>query len=265
MNHVDITGNQRQDKLINLINERGYVSIEQLSMLLEISTQTVRRDIKKLSQEGYVTRHHGGAGRISSVFNTNFSQREVSRVAEKQAIARTIAERLPDRCTLFLSIGTTAECIARALDIRRDLRIITNSLRVAHILYPRKDFDVMVPGGTIRDHNSGIIGPSALAFVNSFRADYLIASLGAIDRDGALLDFDINEVAMIQAMMTHSRNVWLAADHSKFYASAAVQIGNTAQLSALFCDSAPPEPLNALLKQQNVEQFISPIAMPSHQ
>lgn len=120
------------------------------------------------------------------------------------------------------------------------LRIITNSLRVAHILYKNTEFEVMVPGGTLRPNNGGIIGPSAVSFVEGFRADYLITSVGAIEANGDLLEFDVNESSVVKAMMAHSRHILLAADHTKFHASAAVEIGNTRQATALFTDMPPP-------------------------
>jgi DeoR/GlpR family transcriptional regulator of sugar metabolism len=63
--------------------------------LLDVSTQTVRRDIRKLSEQGLITRHHGGAGRASSVVNTAFEQREVSLTEEKKAIAEAVADYIP--------------------------------------------------------------------------------------------------------------------------------------------------------------------------
>ncbi len=76
--------------------------------------------------------------------NTAFEQRELSLTAEKRAIAEAVADYLPERCTVFITIGTTVEAVARALLNRRDLRIITNSLRVAQILYKNQDIEVMV-------------------------------------------------------------------------------------------------------------------------
>ncbi|MCV5887317.1 DeoR family transcriptional regulator, partial [Escherichia coli] len=92
---------------------------------------------------------------------------------------------------------------------RRDLRIITNSLRVAQILYKNQDIEVMVPGGTLRAHNGGIIGPGAVDFIESFRADYLITSIGAIEHDGTLLEFDVNEALVARTMIKHARNTLL--------------------------------------------------------
>lgn len=260
MSLTELTGNPRHDQLLQLIAERGYMNIDELAVLLEVSTQTIRRDIRKLSEQGLITRHHGGAGRASSVVNVAFEQREVSMTREKMAIAEAIADYIPDGSTIFITIGTTVEHIARALANHHRLRIITNSLRVAHILYKNTQFEVMVPGGTLRPHNGGIVGPAATTFVEGFRADYLITSVGAIEPDGALLDFDVNEVSVVKAMMSHSRHILLAADHTKFHASAAVEIGNTRQVTALFTDQQPDERLQSLLKQQQIEVIVSEFA-----
>ncbi|EJZ62299.1 glpR transcriptional repressor [Shigella flexneri 1485-80] len=232
MSIIEVTGNPRHDQLVHLIAERGYMNIEELAQLLDVSTQTVRRDIRKLSEQGLITRHHGGAGRVSSVMNTAFEQRELSLTAEKRAIAEAVADYLPERCTVFITIGTTVEAVARALLNRRDLRIITNSLRVAQILYKNQDIEVMVPGGTLRAHNGGIIGPGAVDFIEGFRADYLITSIGAIEHDGTLLEFDLNEALVARTMIKHARNTLLVADHTKFAASAAVSIGNARNVRA---------------------------------
>ena len=114
MSLTELTGNPRHDQLLMLIAERGYMNIDELANLLDVSTQTVRRDIRKLSEQGLITRHHGGAGRASSVVNTAFEQREVSQTEEK-AIAEAVADYIPDGSTIFITIGTTVEHVARAL------------------------------------------------------------------------------------------------------------------------------------------------------
>lgn len=248
-----VTGNPRYDQLLSLINTNGYMRIDELASLLDVSTQTIRRDIRKLSDDGILTRHHGGAGQASSVINRALEQREVSQIEEKKRIAHAVAERIPDRSTVFLSSGTTIEYVAKALIARQDLRIITSCLRVANLLYTRRDFDVMVPGGSLRPQNSGIIGASAQEFLRGFRADYLVMSLGAIDPDGTMLEFDLNEVAVMKIMMANSRQILVAADHTKFQASASVALGNTSEIDALFSGEMPPPALTALLEQQNVE------------
>ncbi|MCG7588687.1 DeoR/GlpR family DNA-binding transcription regulator, partial [Photobacterium sp. OFAV2-7] len=218
--------------------------------------QTVRRDIKKLSELKLLIRHHGGAGRCSSVLNLDYEVRQDSEIKEKEDIGAAIADYIPDNSTVFVTIGTTTEIIAKHLMKRKGLRVITNSLRVANVLYGKKDFDVMVPGGKLRSHNSGIVGSTALDFVRRFRVDYLITSLGSIDTDGTMLDYDFNEVNIVQTMMRTARNIYVAADSTKFSTTAAVEIGNIKDISALFTDKQPPADLNIMLKQNNVKVVV---------
>jgi DeoR/GlpR family transcriptional regulator of sugar metabolism len=258
-----ITGNPRYDKLVALIGERGHMRIDELASLLEVSTQTIRRDIRKLSDDGFLSRYHGGAAQASSAINADLKKREAAQVHEKRAIAEAVAARIPDRSTVFLASGTTIEYVAKALDVRSDLRIITTSLRVASLLYARPDFDVMVPGGTLRAQNSGIVGPNAEEFLRGFRADCMVMSLGALDPDGTMLEFDINEVAVMRIMMANAKQVFVAADHTKLHASASVKLANTAEIDALFTDQAPPAALAALLAQQQVEVVLAEIIDPA--
>lgn len=253
-----VTGNPRYDKLLAMIGARGHMRIDELAVMLGVSTQTVRRDIRKLSGEGFLSRFHGGAAQPSSAINAALEQREVAQVAEKRAIADAITARIPDRSTVFLSSGTTIEYVARALDARSDLRIVTTSLRAASLLYARRDFDVMVPGGRVRPQNCGIVGPSAEDFLRGFRADCLVMSVGAIDPDGTMLEFDLNEVAIMRIMMANAKQVFVAADHTKFHASVSVKLATTAEVDALFTDAPPPASVAALLLQQQVELVVVP-------
>lgn len=248
-----VTGNPRYDQLLSLVRANGHMRIDELAEQLNVSTQTVRRDIKRLSEDGILSRYHGGASQASSAINRELEEREVSQTAEKWKIAQAVVERIPDRSTVFLAAGTTIEAVAKALCARNELRIITSCLRVANLLYKRRDFDVMIPGGSLRPQNSGIIGPSAQEFLQRFRADFYISSAGSIDQQGTMLEYDFNEVAVMKIMMANSKKIFLAIDHTKFSASASVELGNTSCLDVLFTDEAPPEPLASLLSQQQVE------------
>lgn len=250
---IHLTGYPRYDKLISLINAHGYMRVDELAAELNVSTQTVRRDIKKLCDDGVLSRYHGGVARPSPVARASIEQREVVQSEEKRRIAGAIVERIPDRCTIFLACGTTIEFVAKALDDRNDLRIITNSLRIASLLYKRPGFDVIVPGGSIRKQNSGIVGPSAQKFFAGFRADYMVMSCGAIEADGTLLEFDINDVTVMKVMMANAKQVFLAADSSKYQASASVELGSTAQVDVFFTEVPPDPALAAVLREQKVE------------
>lgn len=253
----EMTGNPRHDQLITLVLDRGYMNHDDLAKILDVSVQTVRRDIRKLSELGLISRHHGGAGRPSTVMNVAFEQREYTSVREKVLIAQSIVAHIPDGCTLFITTGTSVEYVAKELSIRKNLRVITNSLRVANVLYQNSNFEVLVPGGTLRPANGGIIGQAALAFIGAFRADYLITSVGAIEPDGSLMEFDINESNVTRSMIDHSRHIFLAADASKFRSSAAVKIGSFQAGMTLFTDRPLSSAMSALIQLQQAEVVIA--------
>lgn len=234
------------------------MSIETLADQFSVSSQTIRRDIQTLCDANLLIRHHGGAGLPPSIVKTDYAAKRVSNLAEKEAIADAIAEYLPDNASLFLTIGTTTEIIARALRKRQGLRIITNNLHAAEVLHSQPGFDVSVAGGSIRAHNGGIVGPQAAQFAEQFRTDFAVVGIGAVDLDGTLLDFYSDEVSVAQAMMRNARHVLLAADHSKFSRNATVSQGRIEDVSALFTDVEPPQSVLQLAREHGVEIHICP-------
>jgi len=244
--------NPRQDKLLQLVIDKGYCTVEDLAETLQVSTQTIRRDIKKLSDERLIVRHHGGASSPSSTVNLDYEIRKVSETDEKNAIGERIADMVPDNSTVFLTIGTTAEIIATHLLKKSNLQIITNSLRVANVLHSNKSFDVLIPSGKIRATNGGIVGTEALDFINHFRFDYLITSAGSIDSDGTLLEYDLNETAVAQSVMKSARNVFVALDSTKYTPKGSIELGHIREATVFFTDEQPPTYIQEVLNQTNV-------------
>ena len=239
---------QRRERIVELVRRQGFVSIEALAQLFAVTPQTVRRDINALCEGAVLQRHHGGAALASSVENIAYPDRQVLRVEEKRRIARLVAGRIPDHASLFINIGTTTEEIAKALLRHQGLRVITNNLNVAALLCGKPDFQVIVAGGVVRARDRGIIGEAAVDLIRQFRVDYGVIGISGIDLDGTLLDFDYQEVRVAQAIIANSRQVYLAADHTKFGRNALVRLGALEDVDALFTDIAPPPPL-----QQRVE------------
>lgn len=239
--------NPRQDKLLQLVNDKGYYTVEELAEMLDVSTQTIRRDIKKLSEDRLVIRHHGGASSPATKTNLDYEVRRVSETEQKNAIAKRVAERIPDNSTVFITIGTTAEVIASHLLNKNNLQIITNSLRVANVLHSNKTFDVLIPSGKIKAFNGGIVGTEALDFVSNFRFDFLITSAGSIDIDGTLLEYDLNETLITQTVMKSARNVMVALDSSKFIPKGSIELGPISMASCLYTDAPISKELETIV------------------
>jgi DeoR family transcriptional regulator, glycerol-3-phosphate regulon repressor len=249
--------NQRQREISRLIESEAYLTIDFLVEHFRVTPQTIRRDLTALEEAGLIDRYHGGAALRSSVTNTNYQTRKILHRDEKQRIAASLAELIPDGASLFINIGTTTETIAQALMRHANLRIVTNNLHVASILSAKADFRVIIAPGEVRYTDGGIVGDATRDFISQFRMDFGIIGISGIHSDGSLLDFDDREVSVARCIIQHSGQVILAADHSKFGRSAMVQLGNISQAHHLVTDAEPDEHIQSILQAHNVQLHIA--------
>jgi DeoR family glycerol-3-phosphate regulon repressor len=249
--------NTRQAQLLDEVRQRGSASVEALADRFSVTPQTVRRDLALLSDAGLLDRFHGGV-RVpgSTTENITYRQRQQLNEAAKLCIARAVAQAVPPGSSLFINIGTTTEAIARELLHVPGLRVITNNLNVAAILSDNPECEVIVAGGMVRGRDRGIVGEATVDFIQQFKVDIGLIGISAIEADGSLRDFDYREVKVARAIVAQSRQVWLAADHSKFNRPAMVELARLDQIDRLFTDLAPPEPFPALLTEAGVACMI---------
>ncbi|HMZ02604.1 MAG TPA: DeoR/GlpR family DNA-binding transcription regulator [Burkholderiaceae bacterium] len=249
-----MTPNPRQSQLLDAVRQHGALSVESLAERFGVTLQTVRRDVKLLAEAGLLARFHGGVRLPSSTTeNIAYRQREALHAEGKQGIARAVAARIPNGSSLLINLGTTTEAVARELLQHQGLRVITNNLNVAAILADNPDCEVIVTGGMVRHRDRGIVGAAAVDLIRQFKVDIGLIGISGIEADGTLRDFDYREVQVARAIIEQSREVWLAADHSKFNRPAMVELARVDQIDLLFTDSAPPEPFPQLLAEAGVQ------------
>ncbi len=246
----------RHQKIRRIVEAKGFVTIESLANEFGVTPQTIRRDINTLTEKGLLNRYHGGAGMTSSTENVAYTERKVLCFQEKNKIAGDVARNIPDNASIFINIGTTTEAVAKALCNHKKLRVITNNLNVASIMSVNENFEVIVAGGLVRHKDQGIIGVATIDFIGQFKVDYGIIGISGIDVDGTLLDFDYREVRAARAIMDNSRNVFLAADHTKFGRNAMVRLGSIEEIDALFTDKQPPAGLAEVMAATDVQLHV---------
>ena len=243
----------RQLELLDEVRRARSVTVESLAERFGVALQTVRRDVRQLAEAGLLARFHGGVRLPSSTTeNIAYRQRQALNDDAKRCIARSVAQAVPNGSSLLINIGTTTEAIARELLGHKGLRVITNNLNVAAILSDNPDCEVIVAGGVVRARDRGIVGEATVDFMQQFKVDIGLIGISAIEADGTLRDFDYREVKVARAIIERSRQVWLAADHSKFNRPAMVELGRLDQVDNMFTDLPPPEPFPALLAEAGV-------------
>lgn len=247
----------RQIDILDIARRDGRVHVEALAEHFDVTPQTIRKDLNDLCGLDKLHRVHGGAVFPSDTVNLAYQARRSIASLGKEQIANTVAGFIPDGASLILNIGTTTEQVARSLSRHQRLMVITNNLNVANILSSAPGVELVVSGGMIRKSDGGIIGAAAIDHIRQFKVDYAIIGASAIDEEGALLDYDYQEVRVAQAILGQARQKILVADTTKFERRAPVQIGHLSEIDTFVTDAPPPDDIVDLCSTANVELVVS--------
>lgn len=247
----------RHPEILETARRQGKVTVEGLAEQFGVTLQTIRRDLTDLAEAGKLERVHGGAILPSGTTNILYEERRVLNERAKADIARACARRIADGSSLFLNIGTSTEAVARELLHHRDLMVVTNNMNVANILMSNRDCQIILTGGALRRIDGGLVGTLTIGTVRQFKFDVAVIGCSALDQDGDLLDFDIQEVGVSQTVIAQSRRTFLVADSSKFKRSAPARIASLAELDVFFTDKPVHKPLQDDCKSWNTEIYVA--------
>lgn len=233
----------RHPDILDIARREGKVTVEGLAAHFGVTLQTIRRDLTELAEAGRLERVHGGAVLSSGTRNIGYEERRSLNQDAKQAIARTCAEQVPNGISLFLNLGTSTEAVAEELRYHENLMVVTNNMNVAHTLAGNQGVEIVVTGGQLRRADGGLVGNLAAETIKQFKFDLAVIGCSALDHDGDLLDFDIQEVSVSQTILRQSRKTYLVADHTKFARSAPARIASLADIDVFFTDQPLPNDL----------------------
>ena len=230
---------KRRDGILEIVQERGVVSVGALAELLDVSMQTIRRDIDKLCEGEALRRRHGRIELAKQHLNTPFDQRAATNPSGKREIGEAAAELIPDGATLFISIGSTPLSVARALRHRKDLTVITNNLSAAMALSDEVTNRILLPGGELRLPDRDILGDEVVDFFGRYRAEYAVFGAAGVAEDGSLLEFHTAEVRARERIRENSQISILVLDVTKFGRLAPAAGENIRNVDHIILDRQP--------------------------
>jgi len=243
----------RQKSIMEFICQHGSVQVDTLSKYLNVTPQTIRRDLSRLFDLKLITRVHGGAMIRHDIENLGYSARQMLMVEEKTEIAQLAAQLIQDHSSLFINIGTTTEKVANYLTNRTGMMVITNNINVAAILFPVSGVEVMIAGGTVRKSDGGIVGPNTQEFIERFKVDHAVIGCSSIDSDGEIFDFDMQEVRVTQSIIKRARSIIMVADSMKFDRKAPVKVCDLSDIDILVTDRHLSSEMAQLCEQMEVK------------
>jgi DeoR family glycerol-3-phosphate regulon repressor len=242
----------RHASILNALRAHGACTVAELARDLNVSQETIRRDIKTMARQGLVERVHGGATMNDVMHEPAFQKRLATNAEAKRAISAVVAARIRSGDTVMLDTGSTTVYVARALVHHRDLTVVTNCVHIASTLANNKSNRVFLVGGELRPDDGALLGAAALAFLERFRAQHAVLSIGAMDLEDGLMDYHPHEADFAQAVMRRANSIVVAADCSKFGRHAPVRVCGFADIDVLVCDRPPPDAFIERLKSAEV-------------
>jgi DeoR family transcriptional regulator, glycerol-3-phosphate regulon repressor len=231
---------KRHREILRLLGEQGTVTIAGLAERLGVSPETVRRDVKPLTDDGMVVKMHGAIGLPSMAGEAPFERRMRENAEAKKMIARMVADTIRDGDSVMVDTGTTTSFLARELLGHRRLTVVTNSSDIARTLATVNDNRVYMAGGELRSDSGAAFGVSAIEFVSRFSVTHAVISAGAIQADNGVMDHDLAEAEFARMVLSRGQRSVVVTDHTKFGRRGLVQVCDFSGFSELATDW-PPE------------------------
>ena len=251
----------RKARIIETIRETGFVSVAEASSKLAVSEMTVRRDLVELEREGLLSRTHGGAlinetGRLDAMDRDEpaFDARLRRYRVVKERIADAAAKLVQPRQSVGLDVGTTTYLLAQRIAEIQNIRIFTNSLRIASVAASRR-CDVYVPAGSVRAEELSIWGPAAASHFENFWFDVAFIGVSGMTRDG-FYDYSMEDVDLKRIYVARSTKKIVLCDSSKFHRMSLVQVAPFEAIDMLITDAVPPAGIAENLSLHGVEVLV---------
>jgi DeoR/GlpR family transcriptional regulator of sugar metabolism len=235
-----VLARQRQARILERVREGGAVKVADLVRELGVSDMTVRRDLEALDERGLLEKVHGGATALegSAQFEPTFVAKSSLQQSEKDAIADAAAALVEPGMAIGISAGTTTYAIAQRLADIPGLTVVTNSGRVADVLYQfgRPDQTIILTGG-VRTPSEALVGPFAVAALRTVHMDLVFVGVHGMDPHSGFTCPNLQEAETDRALIAAGRRLVVVADHTKWGVIGISSIAQLDQADVLITDS----------------------------
>lgn len=232
---------ERQDKILEILEKKKAVTVDELCSVLYSSGATIRRDLAILENNRLIHRTHGGAVYIDGTANDfPLTLREIENMNLKENIANQAINFISDGTTLFLDSSSTVAALASKLNGFKHLRVVTNGIKTCNILSEKDGIEVYCTGGKLRENAKSLVGAAAIRSVEGFYADLAIFSCRGITQDSGFSDTTEDEAELKRAYMKNAAKTMLLCDSSKFGKQYFCKIGNLSDAWKIISDKPLP-------------------------
>ncbi|KOA70595.1 MULTISPECIES: DeoR/GlpR family DNA-binding transcription regulator [Pantoea] len=247
---------ERLNKIKKIIQENKSISIESLVSKLEVSKDTIRRDLIRLEQLNVIKRTHGGAvinNRDALIFD--YSQRSEIQNPVKERIAIKAAELIKDNSSVIFDSSTTVETVIPHLS-DKNILAITNSLTSANRLAKNKKCDIKILPGNLHKEQMFLYGSETIQKIEKYHVDYVLLGVFAISDKGLFIHTE-EEGLVKRQMVMQGMTVIAVADHTKINTTGFFKVCDLSWINYLVTDELPESSFIQSLQDNNVELILT--------
>ena len=244
----------RRDRIIQRIQSKGSVRVDQLSEEFDVSTVTIRNDLDFFEEKGLIHRTYGGALLRNKVYNDpSIEEKKKINVEEKRRIAEYAASLVKEGESIILDSGSTAREIALRLTDKNNLTIMTNAINIGLELAGSSNLNIMLTGGELREKSYSLVGPEAERAMHNYYFDRLFLGVDGLDFEHGLTTSNSLEAELNRIMVERSSSVIAVTDSSKFGRHSFSYICDLTPIDMVITDTNISEEFEKKLNQYDIE------------
>jgi DeoR/GlpR family transcriptional regulator of sugar metabolism len=241
---------ERRNQILQVIENKGFVSLHELANAVDVSQSTIRRDLEHLDRIGQIRRTRGGAAYIGESL-TAFDDRQVQASSQKQAVAEVAAQFIQPGDTILLDGGTSTLEVAKRLG-GKSLQVVTNSLPIINVLSSHDEIELVMLGGYLYPNTGVFLGPLAVSTLEQIHARRLIMSVGGITEKG-LFNSNSLLVDTERKMIEVSDEIIVVSDSSKLGHSALAHLCSLNRIDQIVIDSGITDAWKKTLESAGIQ------------
>lgn len=247
---------ERRQKVLDLVSQRGFMSLADLARSVQVSESTLRRDLDYWHQQGSLRRTHGGAMFVGDGQGLPaLEERSSKQLEEKRAIAKAAAARVKDGDAVLLDGGTTTLEVARLL-VGRALQVVTNSLPIANLFASSRETDLIMLGGYVYPKTGVALGPLTIRMLPDVHVHQAFLSVSGLTAKG-LFNGNLLIVETQREMMRSADEVVVVADHTKVGRPALAHLCDYSAIDTLIVDAGLTQAQRELLGRADVRLIVA--------
>ena len=245
---------ERKKEIISKLSLEGKVIVSELAREFGVTEETIRRDLEKLDRDGLASKTYGGAvAKHNSTIDLPYSVREGVNVIQKQMIADRLASLISDGERIMVDSSSTSLYLIKRLKNKKDLTIITNSVKVLLELADMQNWTVLSTGGMLKKGALSLTGSSAEKMINSYHVDTVICSCKGLDISLGVTDSNENDSIIKRAMISSAERKILALDSEKFDKKSFVKVCDVTDMDMIVTDKEPSDKWLSLCAESGIE------------